>query len=86
LISLHCTNILPPSSKNDSALWGVLELPGICLHRHLSPGTPRGWRVEAWADNQATVLSQQVVLALAGQVFDSRRDTLQAVALIMEIS
>lgn len=85
MTSLHCNNIFPPVGKDSSAIWGVNELPGICIHRYPSTGPEPGWRVEGWPDDQATALSRLVVEKLQGQVFATRRDALEAIELLMDL-
>jgi len=83
---LHCVNMFPPVGKNVSALWGIHELPGVCLHRYMSTSSQPGWRVESWVDDEATELSRNVVSQLYGQVFHTRREALEAVSLIMDLA
>jgi hypothetical protein len=83
---LHCINIFPPVTKDSSALWGVRELPGLCIHRYPSTGPEPGWRVESWVDSEASDMSRKVVETLRDQVFPTRRDALDAVALIMDMT
>ena len=85
-----------PVSLGFSADWIIRELPGLVLYldKHPSaeyPGWRCYWSETAWADydpknlktTQRACLAKTIGHQLAGQAFATRRETLQAIEMVM---
>lgn len=83
-----------------SAWWEVADLPGVIVYKDSYPaGQLPGWRVEhansmpGWAGlitggrepESLHTQSFRVVEKLEGQVFDTRREALQAVEVVLSL-
>jgi len=83
-MSLRLHNMFPPIGDSGSALWGIVELPGVVLHRYPSTSAQSGWRLELW-DDFISPQSRWVLEKIRDQVFPTRKESLQAIELLMDM-
>ena len=83
-VVLHLRNIIPPIGKHGSAMWEIVELPGVMLHNYPSTSPDKGWRIERWED----FISDQaewVLDKLRGQIFRTRKEALEIIEMTMDM-